>query len=72
MASAMPDSGTASTGPVTTKALLLALASGSAMQASIRFSPPMTTMTPVPMTMRTVLPRPAFPVQPPSPLRLEQ
>ena len=42
----------------------------SAMQASSRFSAPMTTMTPLMKTMRTVLPRPSFPVQPPSPLSL--
>ena len=42
----------------------------SAMQASSRFSAQMTTLTPLLKTMRTVLPRPSFPVQPPSPLSL--
>lgn len=60
MASAMPDSGSVSTGLATTGTLLPTLAPGSAMQTSSRFSAPMTTLPPLLKTMRTVLPRHCF------------
>ena len=66
----MPDSGSASTNSATPGTLLPALAPGSAMQASSRFSAPVTTTTPLLKTKRTVLLRPLFPVQPPSSLSL--